>query len=282
MYRSKWPPPAFKFGSWQRAGVRAATVLLGVLIGGELAHRVYVLRAPTAPTQVSPASVRAASRFDLQGLMSASLFGRAPMPERAGVTAADMRRALVLSGTIAMPDPHAGFAILGEKGKPTHLYHAGADLEGIPGGHLHEVYDDYVVIEVGGQRQRLQLPYAAGLRHGKRAVGALLVSTRGSDPDPPGEDVRLKPIPPGQSAFDDLHAVNFSENGQFAGMVLHPSKHYQRQYGIHEGDRLTAVNGVAITDPDQLTDLLKDAGKSLNLSVIRNGAPRELSLAVEN
>ncbi len=63
-------------------------------------------------------------------------------------------------------------------------------------------------------------------------------------------------------------------------MVLHPPKRYLRQYGLRDGDTLTAVNGVTLTDPDDLANALKGAGKSLSLTFVRDGVQLTKTLPV--
>ena len=65
-------------------------------------------------------------------------------------------------------------------------------------------------------------------------------------------------------------------------MVLHPSKRYQRQYGLREGDTLTEVNGVTLTDPEALENALKADGKSLSLTFVRDGVQQTRTLQVRD
>jgi type II secretory pathway component PulC len=87
---------------------------------------------------------------------------------------------------------------------------------------------------------------------------------------------------PAETLFGDLDAERNNVDGRLAGMILHPPKRLQRQYGFHDGDTLTAVNGVEITDPDVLADVLRTSGKSLSLTFTRNGEQRTMRLPVNN
>jgi type II secretion system protein C len=190
-----------------------------------------------------------------------------------------------LSGIIATKDPSDGYAILGEQGKSARLYHSGAPLALPGGGRLYRVFVDRVVLDLNGQMETLRLPRyrlpgaTAGLRPG--VDDSAQSSTDAASVSPAVAEVLERQVTPAQTTFSALDAQRITINGQMEAMVLHPAKRYQRQYGFRDGDTLTAINGVAITDPDELARALKTSGKSLSLTFTRDGVPQTKTIPVE-
>lgn len=76
---------------------------------------------------------------------------------------------------------------------------------------------------------------------------------------------------PAEGLFSYMAAERNNIDGRMVGVVLHPAKLIQRRYGLYDGDTVTAVNGVQITDPGVLEDTLKTSGKSLSLTLTHDG-----------
>jgi S1-C subfamily serine protease len=83
--------------------------------------------------------------------------------------------------------------------------------------------------------------------------------------------------------FEFLHPQRQLPGSQSVGIKLHPDKRLQRQYDLRYNDVLTAVNGVDISGPTSFEDLketLKNAGKTVQITVVRNGVSQVLTVPV--
>jgi general secretion pathway protein C len=228
------------------------------------------------------------ARVDVARVVDAHLFGgtgtTAGGRGEDAANAPDTRVALSLSGIIATKDPEDGFAILGEEGEPPHLYRVGAALM-VAGGRLFRVFADRVVLDFDGRLETLRLPRSLLSGQGRRRAYAAR-----EDAQPTGAaaamaastEFEARQATPAQSLFGSVNAERLNVDGHMAGMVLHPEKRIQRQYGVRDGDLLTAVNGVELTDPDTLADALKSSGKSLSLTFTRDGVQQTKTLQVSD
>jgi type II secretion system protein C len=269
---------------WRQRVPRWTATLLAGLIAGDLAHFAVVLR-PTSPVRRPHPPI--VSRlpypgFDVQPVVQAHLFGiKARVADAGAQNAPETQLALALTGIIATKDPNDGYAILGEQGKPTRLYRSGAALASAADGRLYRVFADRVVLVVGGRLETLRLPHAK-----PPALMQVASAAASTDPSTPAESAQSEqPKPPPTAAetlFGNFDAERNNVDGRLAGMILHPAKRLQRQYGFHDGDTLTAVNGVEITDPDVLAAALRTSAKSLSLTFTRNGEQRTMNLPVNN
>jgi type II secretion system protein C len=259
---------------WRQRAPLWTAVALGCLLMADLVHFASLLRRHAEPqtSRFDQAQSRVAI-FEVQKVVSAHLFGAEPPGAEAGgappVT-------LALSGVIATGDPNQGYAILGERGKSTHLYRTGETLTDAPGARLYQVFSDRALLAFGERIETLSLPrqLAAGL---VRRVELISEQPR---PMVAQNTPDIPKVPPtaAQSAFGQLDAEADHQNGRFAGMLLHPQVRL-RKY-VHEGDRLLAVNGVALTDADTVESALKTSGKSMSLTVLRDGSQQTLNVPI--
>jgi len=88
-------------------------------------------------------------------------------------------------------------------------------------------------------------------------------------------------ITPAEGFFASLN-LQQANLGESAGLVMHPAKRFQRQYGLRDSDILTAVDGVEITDSETLANTLRTNAKSLSLTLVRDGVPRTIKLPMAN
>jgi general secretion pathway protein C len=261
-------------------GVAVALAILGTAEFTRIAigilgprHKIEVHGLPPTAHAIAPGII-----------VAAHLFGAAPAPASDADNAATTTRPLVLTGAMATSDPKVGYAIIGQVGQPTHLYHAGGALDGLASGHLYEVFNDRVVLDLGDRLETLRMP------HAKRGAGQLAAITAPAGAEFDG-DVAEKPTPLNtplqlvtltESAFGNLRPVRVNAAGKFAGMRLNPNKSDQKKFGLRTGDVVTAVDGVPIDDPETLTNVLKasDTG-SLSLKVLRDGSPVDVQVSTD-
>ncbi len=216
--------------------------------------------------------------MDVGLILREHLFGMSIDAPAAGVGPRPLD--LVVSGIVSTQDPRDGYAILGEKGKSARLYHTGTKLDGLTSGELYRVFDDRVVLNFGGKLETL---YLARLQTLGTVDGAATSVANAADETQASDfETPFHPVAAAENIFGNLDAQEHYVDGKFAGMQLHPAKHFQRLYGLQDGDVVTAVNGVEITDADTLSTALASAGASLTLTVTRDGVDQTVSLPVPN
>lgn len=266
---------------WRERAPYWTTAVLAGLLATDLAHSVWALRVPFTlhPSPPPKASRAMPAVFNVGQVVSAHLFGEPAAPGTSPEHAPETHLALALSGIVATADPASGYAILGEKDKATRLYRTGDALVGAAGGHLARVFADRVILDLDGRMETLRLP-RKGLLEIQQPTAAVADESIAAQ-SPPGQDPEAPPTP-AESWFGNLYAEQNNVDANLGGMLLHPAKRLQRQYGLRDGDRLTVVNGVTITDPDVLADVLKTSGNSLSLTLTRDGVERTVKLSVSN
>ena len=277
----------------RQRGPQVAALLIAALIVVDGADSGWALRSySNAPAEdpVRPAVTQAhRAGPDLQQIAAAHLFGEAPVERLpGGDNAPDTRLALTLSGIIALNDPDKGYAILAEEGKPARLYATGAVVADTS-ARLQQVFSDRVVLERQGALETLRLPRSTlvGLVS-SGSLAARNLTTASDDASSRPDDPRAAALydqnhpSPAQGFFNYLGAEQSHVDGRLAGLIVHPPKFVQRKYGLQDGDLLTAINGVEISDPDALADLLRTAGGSLSLTLTRGGAQQTKTMQLND
>jgi general secretion pathway protein C len=280
-----WPGERLQL-EWRQRAPRWTAAAITALIAMDLAHSAWRLH-PTAagehasgtdvsvPPSASAGSPNAPHRLDAQQIVGAHLFGTGaghPVTGDAS-NAPDTRLPLALSGIIAGKNPKDGLAIIGPQGQPTRLYAVGATVANAGSAHLYRVFADRVVLESDGRLETLRLPRHSlpGLGPSRLAEDVATVADAASPaPASAAADDPNHPTP-AEGLFNYMAAEQNNIDGRMAGVVLHPAKLIQRRYGLHDGDTVTAVNGVQITDPGVLADTLKTSGNSLSLTFTHDG-----------
>ena len=145
------------YGSVARSAPTMAAFAASAAIAAQLLWLLHGSFSPAArPSPQRGAAAVAARDADVRVL--GSLFGSEKVVSGPGGPAADAS-GLELTGTIALPDPQAGFGIVRLRGQPDRVYRVGAELPG--GARLAAVYDACVGVDVGGSTARLCLPQVA-------------------------------------------------------------------------------------------------------------------------
>jgi len=180
----------------------------------------------------------------------------------------------VLAGTLAVRDPRAGLAIIGETAQAGHVYAVGSTLPG--GVRLHEVYTDRVVLDRGGALETLPLPrtVAASGRPGRATAGGA---------EPPIGDAVQKLIAGGPEVVGDvLRPMPSYANGKLMGFRVYAGRDRRKfaKLGLQPGDVVTQVNGVPLGDPQHGLDALRSLGNqaSATVTVERAGTATQLTI----
>jgi type II secretion system protein C len=283
-------PLAKALREWLPQAPHWTALLLGVLMVADAAHIVLRVSAAAGPTpEARRGGPRSGSsqlaRLDSQQIAGAHLFGVDPAAARSG-TAGPPETAshLALSGVIATSDPGNGYAILGEQGQPTRLYRAGAALANAGSATLYQVFADHVVLDLGGRWETLSLPRQHLGISGTSPVARLELPTArvstGTDAIPTPISAREEAPSAAEGWFSNLYAERYTADGR-SGLRLHPPKVFQRRYGLRDGDTLTAVNGVPVGDEDAVDSVLRAGGKTVALTLTRDGIEETMRFPVE-
>jgi general secretion pathway protein C len=275
----------FLQSDWAQRAPRWSAVVLAGVIAADLTHLGFALRGLAAPIParaITPSAVVAVTRLDPQRIVQAHLFGNeTAAPGTVDPAAApETRLALELSGIIATRDPTKGFAILGETGKASHLYSVGAPLRDTVAGRLYRIFADRVVLDLEGRLETLKLPRkpAPGGPAAGTASGTVTAAAAATGP---GTDGAGSPGMPTPAA--NWFGMLYPQRMVAGGIKLRPDMRVQREYDLRIGDVLNAVNGVEISGTHSMEDVqevLKTSGKSLQLTVTRNGIQQTLTVPV--
>jgi general secretion pathway protein C len=182
---------------------------------------------------------------------------------------------LLLSGTMAMPKPEEGFAIVGESATNAKFYRVGASITGSV--RLHSVYSDRIVIDNSGTLEIVKLP--RGLPTTMPPPSA---SSAGLNIATPGDTLR-KMVSANPNVLGDLfRAQPVLVNGAQKGYRIYPGRDREQftRLGLQSGDLVTSVNGSALDDIRRGTEILNSltASTTAQITVERNGVSQSLVL----
>lgn len=269
---------------WSRLAVQQAPQLvmgLAVLgIAWQAARLTWILLAPaTAPdaSQAAPAALPVATQsrnIDTQQIAGAHLFGIVNAGSTDPNNLPQSQAGLVLAGTMALDDPEAGFAIVGETAANAKFYRVGASLNG--GARLHSVYTDRVIIDRNGTLETLILP------HGLPSNAILPVARNTASNSNVGENLR-RIVNENPGALGELlRAQPVFSNGVQKGYRVYPGRDRQQfmRLGLQPGDLVTTVNGSTLDDPARGAEILNTLTSSTTaqVTVERNGVSQVVAL----
>jgi general secretion pathway protein C len=284
--RMEWP--VHIVSDWHQRVPRWSAALLAGALAADLGHAAWAFRTlPVSQVTPSAAIVSAEPRpgVNVRQIVDAHLFGsNAIAPTVDAAHAPETQLPLALSGIIATAHASQGYAILGEKGKPSHLYYAGASLSDVAQGRLYQVFADHVVLDLNGRLETLRLPRQTMLTNVPAPIQVAAAAPDPAAASQSSDDVQFKPPRDptvAESWFGNLRVTTNNFQGQLHGLRLHPIKRFEREFDLREGDIVTAVNGVEVTDPDVLQDLLKTYPKSLSLTFTRAGVQQSLTVPLQ-
>ena len=246
--------------------------------GSEIGNQII---AP--PVQISRSAGSATSSVDVQAIANTHLFGEADamdvvvVPQESHENLAETRLSLTLKGTIASPDEGSSIAIIADNRNDEKIYVVRDTVA--PGATLHAIYADRVVLNRGGTLEVLKLPKefpatAAPVRRDASMV------TRASDNPQSLQTVISENV---SKLADVIRPTPYYVAGEMQGFRVYPGRD-RRQFaalGLRPGDLVKDIDGAALTNPAQATEIFQGLGDKdqVSVTVERNGQPETIVLS---
>lgn len=256
---------------------RAAQIIWHLVPGASPAEVVI-----TPPVQIARSPAANAPVVDAAGIASAHLFGEADpeavvaAPVESHENLAETRLNLSLKGTIASPDPDKAIAIIADTRNEEKIYAVRDTVT--QGATLHAIYADRVILNRGGTLEVLRLPkeFPDGGSGVRRNVSQ--VSRTSTSPDSIQSVVTQNVT----ALADVIRPTPYYVSGQMQGYRVYPGRD-RRQFaalGLRPGDLIKDIDGAALTNPQQATQIFQSLGDKdeVSVTVERNGQPEVLVL----
>ncbi len=273
-----------------RALPRWVALLLVVGIAWQLAQVIWMLmpgsdagdQVIAPPVQISRSPAATSGSVDVQRIADAHLFGEAdpeavvaPAPQENLENLAETRLNLSLKGTLASADPESAVAIIADAANEEKIYMVRDTVA--PGATLHAVYADRVVLNRGGILEVLKLPkeFPQGSAPVRRNTTTVSRATN-------TQSIQNVVTQNASKLADVIRPTPYYVSGQMQGYRVYPGRD-RKQFaalGLRPGDLIKDIDGAALTNPQQATQIFQSLGDSEQVSVTveRNGQPEVLVL----
>lgn len=235
------------------------------------------------PVQISRSNGSAASSIDVQSIANTHLFGEADaadavvMPQESHENLAETRLSLTLKGTIASPEEGASIAIIADTRNEEKIYVVRDTVA--PGATLHAIYADRVVLNRGGTLEVLKLPKEFPQTSAPVRRNASTVTRAATNPQTI-QNVITENV---SKLADVIRPTPYYVAGQMQGFRVYPGRD-RKQFaalGLRPGDLVKDIDGAALTNPAQATQIFQGLGDKdqVSVTVERNGQPEVLVLS---
>ncbi|MGI9204379.1 MAG: type II secretion system protein GspC [Woeseiaceae bacterium] len=270
---------------------RWVALILVVAIAWQLARIIWMLmpgsdvgnEVITPPTQIARAAGAAATNIDAQLIANTHLFGEADpeevivAPQENVENLAETRLSLSLKGTIASPEEDSSIAIIADNRNEEKIYSIGDTVTA--GATLHGIYADRVVLNRGGNLEVLKLPkdFPAGSAPIRRNTATV---ARAATSNQSIQNVISDNV---SKLADVIRPTPYYVSGQMQGFRVYPGRD-RKQFaalGLRPGDLVKDVDGAALTNPAQATQIFQGLGDKdqVSVTVERNGQPEVIVLS---
>jgi len=270
---------------------RWVALLLVIGIAWQLAQIIWILmpgsdagdQVIAPPVQISRSTSNAAGALNVQNIANAHLFGEADPeeviapPEENLENLAETRLDLSLKGTIASVDPKSSIAIIADARNEEKIYLVRDTVA--PGATLHAIYADRVVLNRGGILEVLKLPKefpqgTATVRRNTTTVSRAATANPQSIQNVVTQNVT--------KLADVIRPTPYYVSGQMQGYRVYPGRDRNQfaALGLRPGDLIKDIDGAALTNPQQATQIFQGLGEKdqVSVTVERNGQPETLVL----
>ena len=271
---------------------RWVALLLVVGIAWQLARLIWLLMPGSAvnepviapPQQISRSAPAAADSVDVQSIANTHLFGEADAeeiivaPQEDHEDLAETRLSLSLKGTIASGSPDTSIAIIADARNEEKIYLIRDTVA--PGATLHAIYADRVVLNRGGTLEVLRLPkdFPQGSAPPRRNTSTVSRTAAPSNP----QSIQNVVTQNVSQLADVIRPTPYYVSGQMQGYRVYPGRD-RKQFqalGLRPGDLIKDIDGAALTNPQQATQIFQGLGDKdqVSVTVERNGQPETLVL----
>ena len=268
---------------------RWVALLLVIGIAWQLAQVIWMLmpgseagdQVIAPPVHISRTAQAAA--VNVQNIANAHLFGEADPeeviapPQENIENLAETRLNLSLKGTIASDHHTSSIAIIADAEKEEKIYLVHDTVA--PGTTLHAIYADRVVLNRGGILEVLKLPKVsppgtAAIRRNTTTVRRTATANSQSIQNVVTQNVtRLA---------DVIRPTPYYVSGQMQGYRVYPGRDRSQfaALGLRPGDLIKDIDGAALTNPQQATQIFQGLGDKdqVSVTVERNGQPETMVL----
>jgi general secretion pathway protein C len=267
------------------------SLALVVAIAWQLAQVIWILMPGSdvgstviaPPVQISRSTAAAGSSVDVQAIASTHIFGEADakevvvVPQESHENLAETRLSLSLKGTIASESEKSSIAIIADARNDEKIYLIKDTVA--PGATLHAIYPDRVVLNRGGSLEVLRLPkdFPQGSSTARRDT---TTASRTAVSNPQSiQNVVTQNV---TKLADVIRPTPYYVSGQMQGYRVYPGRDRNQfaALGLRPGDLIKDVDGAALTDPQQATQIFQGLGEKdeVSVTVERNGTPEVLIL----
>ena len=236
------------------------------------------------PAQITRAASSGAESVDVQRIADTHLFGEADReeiivaPQEDHENLAETRLNLSLKGTIASGDQDTSIAIISDARNEEKIYMIRDTVA--PGATLHAVYADRVVLNRGGTLEVLKLPkeFPQGSQPVRRNTTTV---SRAASPSN-NQSIQNVVTQNVTKLADVIRPTPYYVSGQMQGYRVYPGRD-RKQFaalGLRPGDLIKDIDGAALTNPQQATQIFQGLGDKdqVSVTVERNGQPEVLVL----
>lgn len=263
------------------------SLLLVVLLAHSAATTTWFLLTPEAtPVQAPPGAMPtkpSTAGGELEKVADLHLFGQLRSRSSGPATvqpvkAPETRLSLELNGVIAPEIPAISMAIIAAKGKPHKAYARGDKLPG--NVILKEIYSDHVLLSRSGKLETLHIKKMHKPAN-IQVVPASATSATSSPVSQFKQELASNPQIVWKKA--QLTMAKDPQTGRLQGYrIQYEDVALMQAVGLTPEDIVTAVNGIPVTDAKAMMQLTRnpDSVKEVQLSILRNGQPQFLSIAI--
>lgn len=269
-------------------------VVLALVIGiaWQLARIVWMLMPGSdvgeqliaPPEQITRSAANSASAVDVQAIASTHIFGEADkvevvvVPQENHENLAETRLSLTLKGTIASPEEGNSIAIIADSRNEEKIYVIKNTVA--QGTTLHAIYADRVILNRGGTLEVLNLPkeFPESAAPVRRNTSTVARAAAGSP-----QTLQSAITENASKLVDVIRPTPYYVAGQMQGFRVYPGRD-RRQFaalGLRPGDLVKDIDGAALTNPAQATQIFQGLGdkEQVSVTVERNGQPEVLVLS---
>jgi general secretion pathway protein C len=269
---------------------RWVTLVLIAAIAWQLARIIWLLipgstgvdDAITPPSQLRTPAGQTSGQVDVQSIATAHIFGQASSdsvietPQETYEDLAETRLSLSLKGTMPNTNQESSIAIIADNREEEKIYFIRDTVSA--GTTLHAVYADRVVLNRSGTLEVLKLPKdfpknTVQNRRNATNVSRTSANTRSIQNVVTENVTRLA---------DVIRPTPYYVSGQMQGYRVYPGRD-RKQFaalGLRPGDLIKDIDGAALNNPQQATQIFQNLGNAEQVSVTveRNGQPQVLVL----